>query len=121
MIYRVLADVVLTIHGAFVIFVVFGGLLALWKRYVAWLHWPALLWGAAAVGMGWICPLTPLENTFRRLAGEHNYQNSFLEHYMLATIYPQGLTRETQILMSVLLVIGNLIIYALWYSRGQKK
>ncbi len=121
MIYRVLADLVLLIHAAFVIFVVFGGLLALWKRSLAWLHLPALFWGAVVVGMGWICPLTPLENTFRRIAGEGNYQSSFLEQYLLLAIYPQGLTREIQILMALLLVVGNLIVYAIWYHRHQAK
>ena len=40
--YRLLADLVLAVHGLFVAFVVFGGLLALWKRWIAYLHLPAL-------------------------------------------------------------------------------
>jgi hypothetical protein len=44
MAYRLLADLVLVVHGLFVAFVAFGGLLALWKRWVAYLHLPGAPW-----------------------------------------------------------------------------
>src|SRR5690606_24505213 len=59
--FHVLADLVLILHAAFIAFVMLGGLLALWKRWVVYLHLPALFWGAIVIAMGWICPLTPLE------------------------------------------------------------
>lgn len=117
MIYQILADVVLLIHAAFVTFVMFGGLLVLWRPAVAYLHLPALLWGAAVIAMGWVCPLTPLENTLRLMGGHENYQNSFIEHYLLLAIYPPGLTREIQMLLAALLVAGNFAIYAVFYYR----
>lgn len=117
MIYQILADVVLLVHTAFVIFVMFGGLLALWRPVVAYLHLPALLWGATVIAMGWVCPLTPLENTLRLMGGHENYQSSFIEHYLLLAIYPPGLTREIQILLAVLLVACNLAIYTVLYYR----
>ena len=61
MLYRTLADLVLAFHAVFITFVMFGGLLALWRPRLAWLHLPALAWGALVIGMGWLCPLTPLE------------------------------------------------------------
>ena len=64
-----MADLIVALHFAFVLFVVLGGLLALaWPR-VAWLHIPAVLWGALIEFSGWICPLTPLENYLRRATG----------------------------------------------------
>ncbi len=117
MTYRILADLVLLIHALFIAFVVFGGLLALWKRCLIWAHLPALMWGALVITMGWICPLTPLENFLREMAGQESYRAGFIEHYLLLAIYPPGLTREMQIALAVLLSLGNLVVYALLYLR----
>lgn len=117
MIYRLLADAVLILHGLFVAFVVFGGPLALWRWRLAYLHLPALAWGAMVIGMGWICPLTPLEVSLRQQAGQQGYAGGFIEHYVLAVIYPDGLTRGVQILLAVALVTGNLLVYGLWARR----
>ena len=119
--YRLLADLVLIVHGLFVAFVVFGGLLALWKRWIAYLHLPALAWGALVIGMGWICPLTPLEISLRQQAGQQGYGGGFIEHYVLALIYPEGITRVTQIVLAALLIVGNIIVYTLWARRGRRQ
>lgn len=115
--YRILADAVLIAHGFFVAWVVFGGLAAFWRRWLIWLHLPALAWGAAIAGMGWICPLTPLENALRVQAGQQPYGGDFINHYLTALIYPPGLTRGAQTLLAVLLVGGNAIVYGLLYRR----
>lgn len=122
MLYRVLADLVLVAHFAFILFAIFGGLLVLLRFHIIWLHVPALVWGAAIVGLGAICPLTPLENTLRDLAGQQAYTGGFLEHYLLLAIYPPGLTREVQVLLAAGLVILNVIIYILvWRRYGKQK
>ncbi|TAL88966.1 MAG: DUF2784 domain-containing protein [Candidimonas sp.] len=118
--YKILADAVLVAHALFVVFVVFGGLLVLLKRWLVYLHLPALAWGATVIAMGWICPLTPLENTLRQMAGQENYNGGFIEHYLLPVIYPQGLTRTTQIILAIMLLIGNLAVYAVFYYRRQR-
>lgn len=115
MIYRILADLVLLVHALFVVFAVFGGLLVLRRRWLAWLHLPALAWGAIIISMGWICPLTPLENTLRQMAGQESYNSSFIEHYVLLAIYPPGLSRQIQLLLAALLIMGNLLVYAVLY------
>ena len=117
MLYHALAHFVLLIHALFVAFVALGGLLVLRKPRLAWLHLPALAWGAIVVAMGWICPLTPLENTLRRMAGLHGYSGSIIEHYITSLIYPDGLTREIQILLASILVIGNVAVYTMVYRR----
>ncbi|EHK65407.1 DUF2784 domain-containing protein [Achromobacter arsenitoxydans] len=117
MTYRILADLVLVVHGLFVAFVMFGGLLALWRPRLAYLHLPALAWGAMVIGMGWICPLTPLEVSLRERAGQEGYGGGFIEHYVLGLIYPEGITRTTQVVLAALLIAGNIVVYTLWARR----
>lgn len=111
MIYRWLADLVVLAHCGFVLFVVFGGLLALRWRRVPWIHLPAAIWGAAIEWSGGVCPLTPLENRFRRLGGQAGYTGGFVEHYLMPVLYPAGLTRATQVVLGLGVVAANLLIY----------
>jgi len=115
--YRLLSDLVVLFHFAFILFVAAGGLAALrWPR-LALLHLPAAAWGATIELNGWICPLTPLENHFSHLAGDRGYDGGFIEHYLLPVIYPDGLTREIQIGLGVLVIAVNLVVYALLVHR----
>ena len=120
MIYRLLADLILITHFAFILFAIFGGLLVLWKFRIILLHLPALLGGAFIISTGGICPLTPLENHLRELAGQAAYSGSFLEHYLLMVIYPPGLTRPIQIALAAGLIILNVIIYILVFARRKR-
>ena len=115
--YALLANLVFGFHLAFVVFVALGGLLALrWPR-VAWAHVPCALWGATVELMGWICPLTPLENELRRRAGEGAYGTSFLEHYVIPLLYPGALTRGIQLALGVGVVVLNAGVYAAVWRR----
>ena len=60
---------------------------------------------------GWICPLTPLENTLRRMGGDAGYTGSFVDRYVVSILYPEALTRSTQILLAILVLAINLAIY----------
>ena len=110
-----LADLLLLVHGAFVLFVVGGGLLvARWPR-VAWLHVPAALWGAFTEFAGFTCPLTPLENAWRRAGGSHTYEGGFIEHYVTAALYPEGLTRTIQVALGLLVLgLNGWVYWRLW-------
>jgi hypothetical protein len=111
------ADVVVLAHLAFILFGMFGALLALKWRWIPWLHVPAVAWAAWVELSGRICPLTPLERWFRRAAGEAGYEGDFIDRYVTAFIYPEGLTRELQIVLGVLLVTLNGAIYAMVWRR----
>jgi hypothetical protein len=121
MIYHLLADFVLLIHLGFVLFVIFGGLLVLRWRRVAWLHVPAFLWGALIEFAGWICPLTPLENSLRQRAGEPGYAGGFIEHYATAALYPESLTRSTQIILGAAVLGINCVVYWLVLLRRSSR
>lgn len=111
MTYRILADLVVLVHIAFVIFAIAGGLLALRWRWVVGLHLPAAAWAAMIEFAGWVCPLTPLENHFRALAGESTYDRGFVAHYILPILYPGQLTRDIQIGFGLLVLVINAAIY----------
>jgi hypothetical protein len=116
-VYPLLADLIVCIHLAFVVFVVLGGLLALkWPRLI-WIHLPAVIWGVAIELSGWICPLTPLENWLRHRGGEENYHFDFVAHYLVPMLYPQGLTRRSQVLLGVLVLVVNAAIYGWVFGK----
>ena len=105
------ADAVLIVHLGFVAFVALGGLLILRWPWIAWLHLPAAAWGIAIEFGGWICPLTPLENRLRERAGEAGSGGDFIARTLLPIIYPEGLTREAQVLLGAACLLLNVGIY----------
>jgi|SRR5690242_16270909 uncharacterized protein DUF2784 len=120
MLFRFGADAVLVLHFAFVLFVIFGGVLALrWPR-LAWVHIPVALYGATIEFVGFICPLTPLENSLRRAGGEAGYAGGFIDHYITATLYPSGLTRAIQLWLGAGVLLLNGSVYALWWRRRKR-
>ena len=119
MIYRILAAVVVLIHASFVVFVLFGGFVVIRWRWISWLHVPAVTWGALIELLGWPCPLTPLENVLRSQAGEATYSAGFIDHYVVRALYPPGLTRSVQVMIGVLVIIVNVVAYAIIVRRQQ--
>lgn len=121
MAYRLLADLTVLVHAAFIAFAVCGGLLALrWPR-IAWLHLPAVTWAAFIEFSGRICPLTPLENRYRELTGETGYAGDFIDHYILPVVYPAGLTRGIQFWLGVAVLAVNAIAYAVLVRRLKRR
>jgi len=99
---------------------VLGGLLVLrWPRLI-WLHLTAVLWGAAIEFIGFICPLTPLEVSLRKLGGEAAYEGDFIDHYITALLYPSGLTRELQIVLGCVVLAVNSSIYGYLFVRRRR-
>lgn len=110
---RVLAGLVLAFHFLFVVFSVFGGFLVLWKRWLLWLHLPAVLWSSSVNLLSRVCPLTPLENRFRALAGEGGYEGGFVQHYLAPLVYPGGMPRRLELVAGFSVLGWNAVVYAL--------
>lgn len=118
MIFRLLADAVLLLHLGFILFVVAGALLLVRKPALLPLHLAAAVWGVAVEASGAVCPLTWLELRLRGLAGEAGYSGGFVDHYVVALIYPSGLTRASQYLLGAGVLLVNGVLYAwLWRRR----
>ena len=115
-----LADAVLVLHLGFIVFATLGAaLLPRWPWLVV-LHAPALAWGVWIEASGGICPLTPLEYRLRRIAGEQGAEGDFIARTLLPLIYPDGLTRQTQVLLAALVVLFNAAAYALILWRRNR-
>jgi len=95
--YQFLADVVLAIHFAVVLFVI-GGLAAIvvgnqrgWPFVNRWwfrgAHLAAIAVVVAQAWLGIVCPLTTLENVLRVKAGGTGYETSFIEHWITRLLY----------------------------------
>lgn len=120
--FRLLADAVLLLHGGFILFVVAGALLVLRKPALAPLHLAAAAWGVGIELAGAVCPLTWLELRLRALAGEAGYHGDFIEHYVVALVYPAGLTRGMQTLLGAGVLLVNALLYAwLWRRRRSRR
>jgi hypothetical protein len=110
--YVLLADAVMLVHFAFVLFVMFGSLFVLRWPWMAWIHAPAVSWGLTVEMAGLVCPLTPLESRLRLLGGESGYTEDFLSHWLLMVLYPDFLTRRLQIVLGTSLLVLNCSLYA---------
>ena len=118
--YSWLADLTLCTHASFVLFVIFGGMLVLRWRWIAWLHMPAIAWGAFVEFSGWICPLTPLENWLRAQGGDISYRSDFIAQYLLPVLYPGDLTRDLQLLLGTVVIVLNAAVYCwLWQMQAR--
>ena len=113
--YQALADAVMVVHLAFIVFIAAGGLLAWrWPKLV-WVHLPAVAWGVGIITIGYECPLTPLEKFFMRRAGDDAYAGGFVDRYVEGVIYPEELTPVLRGVAAAAVVVG----YAgLLYRRG---
>jgi hypothetical protein len=105
-IFRLLADVVVVVHLAFIAFIAVGAFLTWrWPRLL-WLHTPVVALAVAIVGIGFTCPLTPLEKLLRRRAGGETYDGGFIDHYLSGVVYPGRYLALARGFVAALIVIG---------------
>lgn len=116
---RLAADAILLLHALFILYVIFGSLVSLWRPRLAWLHALAVAWGGFVMLSGQVCPLTPLENSLRVAAGQVGYEGGFIDHYVTSLIYPEGLTRGVQMTLGALVLVGNAAVY-LYIARRKR-
>lgn len=115
------ADLILLLHFSFILFVIFGALLMLYRRWFIWFHVPIALWGATVNLMGWVCPLTPLENQYRAAAGQAGYEGGFVQHYIQPLIYPENWTTNLGLVLGVSVLVWNILIYSFVFYRSKKR
>lgn len=117
MLYQLSADAVLLFHLAFIVFALLGAAMTVRWRWIPLVHLPVSAWAIFVELTGRSCPLTYLENSLRIRAGQSGYSESFIEHYLLAIIYPVGLTREIQLVLAGVVIVINTAIYGWLFMR----
>ena len=119
--YEFLANLTLITHFMFILFAIFGGLLFFIFSKIIYFHLPSLIWGVYIELTSSVCPLTYLENWLLYQSGLTTYSNSFINNYILSTVYPENLTADLQIYLGVTLIIINIFIYGLIIKSFKKK
>ena len=114
MLYSAVANLLMLVHFCFILFVILGGLLLFWWPRLVFVHLPTAAWGVMIELNHWICPLTPLEQSMRRAAGQDGYTGGFIDHYINPLIYPEGLTPQIQQVLGFSLLLLNAVIYGIW-------
>lgn len=109
--YSALAVGALSLHMLFIVWVIFGALIARARPVVRVLHIACLVWAILVEVFPWTCPLTLLENWLESQAGVQPYQGGFLLHYLDALVYPN--VSPLLLTMVAVVICGiNLALYA---------
>ena len=98
--YRLLADLVVAVHFAYVAFVIIGLLLTVAGAVLRW-KWVRNFWfrllhlvmiGVVVVEAwcGIVCPLTTWENELRKLAGQTSYSGGFIANLLHDAMFFQA-------------------------------
>jgi hypothetical protein len=118
MAYRLLADLVMVVHGALLVFFLIGGLLAWRWRRLIWAHLFIGVWNLSIVILDFGCPVTALEKDLRGRGDEQPYGGGFIQHYVDGTVYPEGYTWLAEKIGFALVVISYGGFFLLgWRSR----
>ena len=120
MIYRVLADHLVILHGLFAMFAVLGAVAVAigwaWRwRWVRdfWfraIHLVLVVLVALFPLTGRLCPLTDLEQWLRRQAGEATYPGSFLGHWVHELLFVEVSPQ----VIAVSYCLFALLVLAMW-------
>jgi hypothetical protein len=119
--YQSLADLVLALHFAIVVFNVGGLGLILVGNWLGWdwvNHWwfRSLHLGAIAIvvvqsWLGQLCPLTTLESWLRIRAGQMGYEESFIEHWLHRALFFDA---PFWVFTLIYTLFGALVIWVWW-------
>ena len=118
MVDRVLAVITAALHLAFVAYVVLGGFLAWRWRKALVPHALAVAWGVVAVTFSPSCPLTVLEDYYRRRGGETGLTRGFINTYIQGVLYPAQYMELVRSLAALVVAVSWFVgIYLWWRDR----
>lgn len=109
--YAVGADLVVAVHLLVVAFLLVGGFLAWRWRGLVLVHAPVVLAAALVNLLHLDCPLTSLEASLRRRAGEAVSRDGFLAHYFVRPVHAAGMTPTVALVLRVIPVVIIVVAY----------
>jgi hypothetical protein len=112
----VVAAAVAFLHMAFLVYMVAGGFLALYRFPLIWPSVGVTVYSFYVTLTDFTCPVTRLEKWLLETGGRTPYEGSFTAHYLRGTLYPARL--ETAIwLIAMGIAIAS---YALAVTRRRR-
>lgn len=109
--YRSLAASVLSLHAAYIAWVILGAFFTRGRPRLAVLHVATLVYSVIIEIFGFWCPPTSLETWLDMRGGVSTYRGPFLVHYLDAAVYP-NIPPKLLIAGAVAVCVLNLWIYA---------
>ena len=111
MVYKILADLTVALHLAWIVFLFLGAFWGLRSRRVKIVHLFGLGFALLMQVFDWYCPLTHLEVYWRsRHDRATSYSGDFIIQYLEKAIYLQ-IPRYAVVIATLLLIGVNLFIY----------
>jgi len=111
-----IANLILGFHVAISVMAAFGGLMVFFLPWFAAIHLPLALWCGVVNIAIWACPLTPLEKSYRRKAGEKQFDGGFVQNYMGPLLKLKVSPRQMELLVGLAVLVWNIPIYMLiWF------
>ncbi|MFI7678704.1 DUF2784 domain-containing protein [Actinophytocola sp. NPDC049390] len=108
------ATAVMAVHFVVLAYIVLGAFLAWrWPRALL-VHVPFLVWGLGNVFLGFVCPLTELEN---RLRGRDGDPDGFIAEYLDGVLYPDEYLVASRVLAALVVVVGYVGAIVVWRRR----
>ncbi len=119
MLYRVLADVTMTLHFLFLAYALLGGFLA-WRWPRAWFpHAVVAAYGLVVTAFTLDCPLTPIEHHLRLRAGQSGLEpTGFIDTYIEGAVYPEHLL-PARVLMTLVIAVSWIGVLIAVRRRGR--
>lgn len=114
---RILADLTVGIHILALLYIGFGGFLAWrWLKSI-FVHVVFALWGVAVNLFPLPCPLTALEDYFRKVQGLGPLPGGFNAYYLYGTVIPRALLPLVGVTAIGIVLISYVGVYHRWRSR----
>ena len=109
MTFLIAADVVVWVHLAWILFLIFGALVGRFVLWVKWIHVGGVVFSIFLQIFSWFCPLTHLEIWLRsRHDPSLTYEGSFIARYAEQLVYLD--ISRTAVLTGTL----GVIIFSAW-------
>ncbi|MCX7759994.1 MAG: DUF2784 domain-containing protein [Hydrogenothermaceae bacterium] len=109
--YHLLYELTVIIHFLWILFLIFGYLIGSRYSFVKYIHISGLVFAIFLEIFNLPCPLTLLENYFRKEAGLKTYEEGFISYYLEKIIYIE-IEPFIIFILTIALIVVNIYLYS---------